>query len=91
MGQVETSVRAMVASNGEPMSVIEPAKKEKKGAKYFNSGMLHATYCYIEENPTFSDVRFDIYLFYWYIFFSFFIFIFIVFNLQKIFIYYLLI
>jgi len=48
-------VRAMVASNGEPMSVIEPAKKEKKGAKYFNSGMLHATYCYIEENPTFSD------------------------------------
>mmetsp|Transcript_12871 Transcript_12871/g.21390 ORF Transcript_12871/g.21390 Transcript_12871/m.21390 type:complete len:544 (-) Transcript_12871:514-2145(-) len=55
MGEVETSVRGMVSSNGTAMNVIEPAKKLKKGAKYVNSGTFHATHAYIEENPTFSD------------------------------------
>ena len=36
--------------------MVEPEKAAKRGAKYLNSGTLHATYCYIEENPTFSDV-----------------------------------
>ncbi|KAJ1442231.1 Copine-domain-containing protein [Ochromonadaceae sp. CCMP2298] len=55
MGLVETSVRAMVASNGTAMDVIEAEKKNKK-RNYVNSGTLHATHAYIEENPTFSDV-----------------------------------
>lgn len=41
---------------GSALNVIEPEKVAKRGAKYANSGTLHATYCYIEENPTFSDV-----------------------------------
>ena len=41
---------------GAALNVVEPLKQAKKGAKYLNSGTLHATYCYIEENPTFSDV-----------------------------------
>lgn len=48
--------RALVSSNGEAINVIDPAKQAKKGAKYVNSGTLHASHCYIEENPTFSDV-----------------------------------
>lgn len=45
-----------MASNGEAINVIDPAKQAKKGAKYLNDGTLHASHCYIEENPTFSDV-----------------------------------
>jgi len=41
---------------GQALNVVEPEKAAKRGAKYLNSGTLHATYCYIEENPTFSDV-----------------------------------
>eukprot|EP01032_Pedospumella_encystans_P011642 gene11642-13527_t len=55
MGQVDTSVRQLMASNGAALNVIDTAKKAKKGDKYLNSGTLHASYCYIEENPTFSD------------------------------------
>ena len=53
---MDTSVRQLMASNGAALNVIDAAKKAKKGDKYLNSGTLHATYCYIEENPTFSDV-----------------------------------
>lgn len=56
MGQVETSVRGLLDSNGTGLDVIEPDKKAKRGAKYLNSGTLHASHCVIEENPTFSDV-----------------------------------
>jgi len=55
MGLVNASVRDLISSNGAAMNVVEPLKQAKKGAKYLNSGTLHATYCYIEENPTFSD------------------------------------
>ena len=53
---MDTSVRQLMASNGAALNVIDTAKKAKKGDKYLNSGTLHASYCYIEENPTFSDV-----------------------------------
>ena len=56
MGQVDTSVRALMESSGAAINVIDPQKQAKKGDKYLNSGTLHATYCYIEENPTFTDV-----------------------------------
>jgi hypothetical protein len=57
MGQVNTSVRELLASGGNGLNVIEPEKQAKKGAKYLNSGTFHASNCYVEENPTFSDVR----------------------------------
>lgn len=57
MGVVETSARALMDSNGAGMNIVDPAKKAKKGDKYLNDGTLHASYCYIEENPTFADVR----------------------------------
>ncbi len=53
---MDTSVRQLMASNGAALNVIDAAKKAKRGDKYLNSGTLHASYCYIEENPTFSDV-----------------------------------
>ncbi len=56
MGQVDTSVRGLIESNGSAFNIIKPEKLAKKGDKYVNSGTLHATYCYIEENPTFTDV-----------------------------------
>jgi hypothetical protein len=59
MGQVDTSVRALMDSAGHAINVIDPAKAAKhakKGTKYINSGTFHSTYTYIEENPTFSDV-----------------------------------
>jgi hypothetical protein len=56
MGQVDTSVRELLASNGAALLVIEPTKKAERGAKYLNSGTLHASHCLIEENPTFADV-----------------------------------
>ena len=49
-------MRQLMASNGAALNVIDAAKKAKRGDKYLNSGTLHASYCYIEENPTFSDV-----------------------------------
>ena len=49
-------MRALIASNGAALNVIDAAKQKKRGDKYLNSGTLHASYCYIEENPTFSDV-----------------------------------
>jgi hypothetical protein len=57
MGQVNASVRDLLASGGNGLNVIEPDKQAKKGAKYLNSGTFHASNCYVEENPTFSDVR----------------------------------
>lgn len=54
MGQVDTSVRAMLKANGSPLNVIEPEKKDKSG--YTNSGTLMASHCAIEHHPTFSDV-----------------------------------
>jgi hypothetical protein len=56
MGQVNASVRDLLASGGNALNVIEPDKQAKKGAKYLNSGTFHASNCYVEENPTFSDV-----------------------------------
>ena len=56
MGQVSTSVRELIATNGCGINIIEPLKQAKKGNKYLNSGTFHATHCYIEEKPTFSDV-----------------------------------
>jgi hypothetical protein len=56
MGQASVSVRDLLASGGSALNVIEPDKQAKKGAKYLNSGTLHAANCYVEENPTFSDV-----------------------------------
>ncbi len=53
MGSVETSVRAMIMSNGAPLPVIEEAKKGKRG--YTNSGTLTCTHCNIEEKPSFTD------------------------------------
>jgi hypothetical protein len=62
MGQVDSSVRELLASNGAALLVIEPAKKAERGAKYLNSGTLHASHCLIEENPTFADVRSNAYI-----------------------------
>jgi hypothetical protein len=56
MGQVDTSVRGLLDSNGTAMNVIDPRKQAKKGDRYLNDGVLHATYTYIEDNPTFADV-----------------------------------
>ena len=56
MGEVNTSVRTLMDSKGSAQAVIDPAKRAKKGDKYINSGTLHATYCSVEENPTFTDV-----------------------------------
>jgi hypothetical protein len=57
MGQVDTSVRGLLDSNGAAMNVIIPRTQAKKGDRYLNDGVLHATYTYIEDNPTFADVR----------------------------------
>lgn len=54
MGRVDTTVREMVTSNGGQLNVIEPDKQKK--SSYKNSGTLSASGCYIEQNPTFSDV-----------------------------------
>jgi hypothetical protein len=56
MGQVDTSVRALLDSNGAAIHVIDPRRQAKKGDRYLNDGVLHATYTYIEDNPTFADV-----------------------------------
>ena len=56
IGQVDTSVRALLDSNGHALHIIDPVRKAKKGAKYLNEGTLHATYTYVEQNPTFADV-----------------------------------
>lgn len=55
MGQVETSVRSMLMSNGIPTPVIEPLVKAKK-KNYTNSGTLVVSNSSIEHNPTFGDV-----------------------------------
>jgi len=55
MGQVDTSVNAMMRSNGAAMNVVEPEMKKKKGDKYVNSGTLAATACSVEHHPTFVD------------------------------------
>ena len=54
-------MRALLTSNGKALNVIDPVKQKKRGDKYLHSGTLHATYCYIEENPTFSDVSLQLY------------------------------
>ena len=61
MGQIETSVQALIESNGAAINVIEPEKQAKKGAKYVNSGTFHASNCYLQHNPTFADVSFKLY------------------------------
>jgi hypothetical protein len=53
MGEVRTSVRALVASNGNQFEVIEKSKAGKKG--YTNSGHISANNCRIEHHPTFSQ------------------------------------
>ncbi len=53
MGQVRTSVRAMIASGGGHIPVIEKDKEGKKG--YTNSGTISANNCRIEHHPTFSQ------------------------------------
>lgn len=55
MGQLETTVRAMVASKGIPFDIIDTIKKAKKGIHYINSGTFYVSNCYIEENPSFMD------------------------------------
>ncbi len=55
MGKVDTSVRGMIMSNGGNINVIEPDKQKK--SSYKNSGTLSAGACFIEQNPTFGDVR----------------------------------
>lgn len=56
MGQVETSVAAMVRGNGVAMFVLEPElQRTKKG--YTNSGTLTASNVLVETHPTFTDVR----------------------------------
>jgi hypothetical protein len=61
MGQVECSVASLLAPKSNmphdvTMDVIEPLVKAKKGAKYKNSGTLIAESCFLEHNPTFTDV-----------------------------------
>jgi len=55
MGQVDASVRTLVDSKGSALNVIDVEKQKRKGAKYVNSGTFHATYCHVEENPSFVD------------------------------------
>ena len=57
MGQVETSVRAMLESNNTAVNVVEPLKKAKK-ASYVNSGTLMFSNVVIEHHPTLTEVRY---------------------------------
>lgn len=57
MGQVETSVRSLLQSNGQPIPVIEPDQKAKK-KNYVNSGVLLARSPSVEHNATFADVSY---------------------------------
>mmetsp|Transcript_21058 Transcript_21058/g.35667 ORF Transcript_21058/g.35667 Transcript_21058/m.35667 type:complete len:496 (+) Transcript_21058:87-1574(+) len=54
MGELSTSLNAMLASAGAKMELIEPAKKAKKKS-YVNSGHLIADRVSIEHRPTFTD------------------------------------
>lgn len=55
MGEVSTSVRELLASNGSAINVIEPEKQQKLKSKYRNSGTLFARNCSIERHPSFTD------------------------------------
>lgn len=61
MGQVETSVRGIINSEGHALDVIEPLKREKK-KNYVNSGTLTCNNPYVEKNPSFVDVGVFIHL-----------------------------
>lgn len=53
MGEVETSVRALVEDRSRVYDVIEPAKKSKKS--YKNSGTLSCLSSEIQHRPLFMD------------------------------------
>ena len=55
MGTVETSVRAMMSNEGQPLNVIEAEKRAKK-KDYVNSGTLTIQHPRIEPHPSFVDV-----------------------------------
>jgi Ca2+-dependent lipid-binding protein len=55
MGQVNTSVRALIDSRGAGINIIEP-EKQKKSKSYTNSGTLSVNNCHIELNPTMAQV-----------------------------------
>lgn len=54
MGTLQTSVRAMLTSNGAGIDVIEEDKKAKKKS-YVNSGQLFMSNVIIEHHPTFAE------------------------------------
>jgi len=54
MGIVDTSVRALVASAGQKLNVVEMEKK-KKSSSYVNSGVLSCNGAYIEKHPSMTD------------------------------------
>jgi len=55
MGQIETSVRGILSSNGQAMNVIEPDKKKKDPKGYVNSGTFAFQNVQIESRPAFTD------------------------------------